>query len=999
MTNNFFYLAMLMSTLLTAFVACGGSASPPEVPLAPPPDYGIEPVGWQVSPDVRAEIESMRASDNYRPHRAATRIFVRSQLKYGLERDDYLHRWYDRPLMGDVRYAALNDGHYINIESWKRMAEMARLCGHGFSAFTMTLGRDDILPRSLMPGAEAEILVEIVGDCRFEGGKPPDLEGCLRRIEEAVRQPNTFRIDGKVVITSYPRIRLNDMGFYADLKKAILDRLGDKVALMPYFTPFPPEMKKMFDRGELERTKDEIRRALRVVDGLCLAPQPILNFNRRTNPRFAVEVVAPMVHSVLSEPEFRGKFLGLTAGCGHENCYRWNYAQDSTGTRMLRDHFEFAAALRPDFVNCCEWDEQNENTHHRPTIAQGFVASRILRYQSSRFDKRPLEPWPGDDVSVPNLVVSYRKSLLAGEPVEVEVLNIPDGTFAGQDFVVGFRWKNDAGATVVEYPPQRIPANELRAAWFVSLATGLMSEQLLRPELTVWYDGRRRTFDEGFWPLSLMANRTVDFRWVKQALREKTSGVVSSLSVGPAAEDGTVLVSGSVESPETLRSVEVLDGPDTVYLFDSAAPDRDTDGDLAVRISWQGLPWSGSETVNGTIRLEGSPNAHMTGERTPNAFVAGREIKFVKAKIKSTPGAAYADIPCDELKSAEFLVDMPPYFAGRVKAADLLAKDIVSMPGEAGMNIVFQRWLSARRLTPPCGGKRAQFSFRMKPTTPDSVLRMQIVDEKFHVHYGQARSFFRPTGRTVELSAFERDAGTVSRVRVDAGRVPGFDFVFSPERGGVLATREGGLGQWGILCGYTPLVCGYGGAETASGCVALECRLNAKMPGWPKTVPQYVRESDGSWALSFTNCSFVTLPQQVVPEYAGFRLEMEVKPNEVARRQGLFTTGHAYFRLGIEKGRVFANFFLRNNYMAPSISAEQTVRGPEVKAGKWSRIRVFWDRETCCIDVDDVRGKPVPLCGDLFYPRHSAIGFLDGNDTFYNGKIRRLAVSSDISER
>ena len=93
---------------LSVFVACGCNANPPEAPLAPLPDYGIEPVGWQVSPDVRAEIESVRASDNYRPHRAATRIFVRSQLKYGLERDDYLHRWYDRPLMGDVRYAALN---------------------------------------------------------------------------------------------------------------------------------------------------------------------------------------------------------------------------------------------------------------------------------------------------------------------------------------------------------------------------------------------------------------------------------------------------------------------------------------------------------------------------------------------------------------------------------------------------------------------------------------------------------------------------------------------------------------------------------------------------------------------------------------------------------------------------------------------------------------------------------------------------------------------------
>ena len=44
------------------------------------------------------------------------------------------------------------------------------------------------------------------------------------------------------------------------------------------------------------------------------------------------------------------------------------------------------------------------------------------------------------------------------------------------------------------------------------------------------------------------------------------------------------------------------------------------------------------------------------------------------------------------------------------------------------MNIVFRRWLSARRLTPPCGGKRAQFSFRMKPTTLDSVLRLQTLE-------------------------------------------------------------------------------------------------------------------------------------------------------------------------------------------------------------------------------------------------------------------------------
>lgn len=985
-----------LSALAVVLTCAGSGVKAPDAPLAEKPDYGIEPAGWRVAPEIEAELERMRRSDSYRPHRDSTRIFVRTQLKYGLQRDDYLHRWYDRPLMGDVRYAEKADGHYINIESWRRMSEMAKLCGHGFSAFTISSGRDDILSRSLLPGAECEVLIEIVGDCTFEGGKKPDLEGCLKRIEEALRQPNAFRIDGKVVITSYPRIRLDAMGFYADLRKEIARRWGDKVALMPYFTPFPHEMRTVFDKKELERTKDEIRQALRIVDGLCLAPHPVLIFNRRSNPRFAVEVVVPIVHSVLSEPEFRNKLLGVTAGCGHENCYRWNYAQDCTGTRMLRDNYEFVTALKPDFVNSCEWDEENENTHHRPTIAQGFVASRILRYHSAMFEKRRPEVWPGDDTSIPNLVMCYRKSLLAGEPIEVEVLNIPDGTFRGRDFVVAMKWKNSSGKVVKEYPPRKIPADELRAAWFVTPATELLSEPLLYPELTVWHDGKRRTFGDGFWPLSLKVNRTVDFRWVKQALREKTPGVRSGLVVGPVEKDGTVEVTGFVDSPEDLRSVEVLDGPDTVYLFDPASPVRDGDGDLSVRIAWQGLRWRHPEEVTGSIRLEGAPGARLTADRNNNAFVKGREIRFVKAQIGAGPHGAYADIPREEIQTAEFAVDIPPFFVGRVKAADLLAKDIVSMPAEAGMNLVFRRWLSARRLLPPCGGKTARFSFRMKPSTPDSVLRIQAVDERFRVHYGKAVSFFRPTGRTVEISAFERDTEKVTRVSVDAGRMLLHDFVFSPERGGIITTREGGLGQWGILCGYTPLVCGYGGAETASGNVALECGLNANMMGWPKTVPRFVPGQDGSWALSFTNCSFVTLPQQVVPEYCGFKLEMEVNPNEVIRRQGLFTTGHAYFRLGIEKGRVFANFCLRNYYMHPEKRAEQTVRGPEIKAGRWSRICVVWNRTTCRIDVDGVRGEPVRFSGDLFYPRHSALGFHSGNDTFYNGMIRSFRVSCDM---
>ena len=95
-------------------------------------------------------------------------------------------------------------------------------------------------------------------------------------------------------------------------------------------------------------------------------------------------------------------------------------------------------------------DEENENTHFRPTVCNGFSAARILRYFADRSVGRALDVLPGDDVTIPNLIVSYRKSLVAGEPIEVEVRNVPDGTFKGVAFDVAFAWCDRDGKVVTE---------------------------------------------------------------------------------------------------------------------------------------------------------------------------------------------------------------------------------------------------------------------------------------------------------------------------------------------------------------------------------------------------------------------------------------------------------------------------------------------------------------------------------------------------------------------
>ena len=65
---------------------------------------------------------------------SAPAFFPRAQFHYGLERTDYLHRWYDRPLCQDSTFADANDpAHPINEKSWRETVRALRLgkCGIG----------------------------------------------------------------------------------------------------------------------------------------------------------------------------------------------------------------------------------------------------------------------------------------------------------------------------------------------------------------------------------------------------------------------------------------------------------------------------------------------------------------------------------------------------------------------------------------------------------------------------------------------------------------------------------------------------------------------------------------------------------------------------------------------------------------------------------------------------------------------------------------------------
>ena len=995
---------LLVAAVVSSFAACCQECSnekavatapkkvqqaAPAAEYAPPDEYGLRAANWKLTADAEKLLAEW-AKIPYVRKAGRTDFFVRAQLKYGINRRDFLHHWYDRPLLQDSSLGYVNQdvekGPWLNEKGWQKTVEMGRLGKQtGFAVFTFTKNREEVLPASLKPGAETKILVELATSL--------PLEDCIYRAKQALDAPNTFRINGKVVLTSYPAIREKNLPFYAKLKQELTARFGDKFLVMPYYMLGLEGRRDTADgysADVLRKMRERLERALKVLDGLCYNGRES-SWNRRYDPWLFDTVFVPLVHAVFSKPEFKEKCLGCWSTPGHENSYRWNYGLDCTGTRMLRDMLASLVKLNPDFMIGCEWDEENENTSFRPMVAHGFTNQRIMRYYHDIANGLKPDMFPGDDASIPNLIVSYRKELMAGEPLEVEVLNIPDGTFDDADITVAFAWKTPDGKVVRSFPPQKLKGGRLAAAWFKEDVSRLIDNPVLVPELMVWAKGMRADYSDGLWPVGLRPTRCIEYKWAKHPLRDLPKGTAGTLNIGEPDANGVREICGSVKSDARLRSIAVIDETDTIYMYDGKSV-RDADT-VRVRIAFQGY-WLNEKGRHlfGKIKLNGAPNAKLSMFRTRgNIAIEGTSFVLTGAMANNWPYYLLVEIPRAEAANAVFEADVKDYFKGKVSVADLERDEVVGLPGKKGTNLVFTRYLSQERIPDPQMVKNADFTFRLKPGLPNSILRLETIDEKYRVWRSKPFVLGKASGRRVKFHVFERDSEKVSEISADASRFLDVRYEFAPSRGSVIPC-PGGRNLWGILGGNVPLVTGFGQGETGYGNSAV-LALKAKSPNWEKSSPDFVKEPDGSWALKFSGCSYVSLPQQIWPVHASFELEMEVNPDDVKRRQMLVFTGPTSASIYVADGRVYAHFFLRNKFMRVSgRAASVTVKGPEIAAGKWQKVKLVCDQRTAHVEVDGVRGEAMPVSGDLFYPLYTAVGGGGSDKSFFAGRIKNLKV-------
>ena len=901
---------------------------------------------------------------------ASTAIFIQSQLKYGAQRDDFLHRWYERPLHQNTAYADQSDGSFLNLPAFKKTVETMRYGKiDGINFFASRLDqRWELFKKSLLPGCEITVLPTLSGQ--------RNMDGYIKVVERVMSAPNAYRINGKCVfpvrgITSH----YADDSFITNLKRILVEKFGDRILLLPCNCVFT---KEEYNNGNptpetVTAAKERLRNLLRAGDGFMYMMQLKGLVNRRYDKALFERVVAKIISDVYAEEEFKGKkLLGMHFNGGHLNSYRWQFNTDSNGTATLCDRYETAVKMSADIIIHGEWDEENENSQFRPMTSRGYAYMRIVRHFADRLAGREPTPAPGDDVTIPNLMLSYRKTLVAGETIEVEVRNIPDGTFKGQNFRVSFAWKDDSGRTVLSYPAKTLEASVQSAVRFTTPVAEVVSHRVLNPCFRVEWDGGFREYSEGLHQLGLRVVRNIDHMWVVQPLRELSEGTKGELEIGECDSNGVYTVRGKVTSPKKLRTVEVLDDMDSAYVH-SDAPDVPA-GYEQIRVRMTGFGKK-PEMLTGSIRFRNSPGTILKpslNKRVPVKVKDG--AWFLKNSRCNNFGLdLWANVPSAEMTNGEIDIDIPPYFSGKVRLADLLTRDVVGFNSINHCGLSVMRFLPVAYLPRPLSGNQAEFTFRWKPLEKTSVLRLYVIDDDYRIWRGAAKTIYRPVGRTVPVSVFDRDRDKTVSIELDENRFDDITCDISGRADSVLHL-SGGRMLTGMVGSSAELAQGFGRAESYNGYPLQERYKKSKNEAMPTN----------GWG---------TLSLQTIPGFAGFELTMKVKPKGFGVKQGLFGTGNCGLDVTLEPdGTVMALFAGGNAFTRKKTWLSVPVKGPTLKDGEWNTVKIATDRRTAWIEVNGVRGSAVPYSDYFFNQRYALFGCTIDAPNFFKGEIDSLSV-------
>ena len=938
-----------------------------------------EPVrytGWQLTPEAEAKLaEFAEAGTNCRLKNNKTEFVPRAQLKYTLSKNDYIHCWFDRPLYQNTGLSRFDKGTMVNEEEMKLMKK------------ALDLGKCSGVATFLDFGHSRDSFFNNCGayNIRFHGEasvnyfrKNPNYSEFA---EKLISIPGAFRFNGKSVMTLYPS-KL-DTSYVKDVKKSIGKKYADKILVVPYvyfYNKHKFSKIKPLTASDIEMMAEDLCNSLRVADGIHIHGEQFV-FKNIVDNAFGFKVMLPILNKIFSDPEFKNKFLSYGAIQGLENQYRWIPSRNSVGVATLRNEMEFVAALRPDVCLLPEWDEVNENTCYRPMVNTGWSSLRMLRHFAEKIRGEKFTAFPGDDLSIPNMILCYRRRLLAGETAEFQVTNIPDQT-PERIYSVKLSLYDIKGNCIKTFAPQKLDSTVCKDVTFTVPAAELLKYQLVKPKLEISWDGGRYVSPDTFWAQELCATWNTEWQWAKHPLREQLAGVKADYTITPY-ENGLLRLKGKISSPVPMAQAEILDGPDTVWMADNQPAFRETDTEAVIKVELHGIG-----RINSWIKLDvkNAPNARgINGKKFPQKIRYKKNIKFAQSTLLR--------LPKNEVEKAVLKINVPGVLDETVSIKEVMKKHLLGFnKKQYNMTLVVSRYNSQFAIPEHINKKEVEFDcFVIPGDSKKSVFSLRVIDKKGNTWRGGVKSLYSPSGKETHFTVYDKAAKKAVKVTADENLLTPFAFDFSPARGTVIASSAGRK-YYGMINACSPLASRIGMC-TRYGSLPYDAMEETK--GELPPLPERNQEPDGTWSLSFDKLSHVSLPMQIVPMHAGFKVSMKIWVDKhFTEMQNIFGSGSHGFMLSIGNGILNAKMFLGNLYHSGKGAIVTAKAGSKLIPGKWNDVEITFDQKNFAVKLNNVSGDPVSVSGYQMRPKAGVLGCGESRKNYFSGKIKELSITT-----
>ena len=736
--------------------------------------------------------------------------------------------------------------------------------------------------------------------------------------------------------------------------------------------------------------KESVRRHLRLYDGMIWS-----GYNGWTtvyDGELSVDIGAirkgplKIIGEVYAEPEFNGrKFFGMMVGMGHANSYTFGNRNSSDGTRTLREMLALAFETNPDIVLYFEWNEWNENTGVAPSVWNSFAPRRISRAMRAAYEGRPNEPLAGDDTTVPNLILSLRKTLSIGEVAQYELLTVPD-TAAEGTVTAELELFDENGALLKRFPSVTLDSTKMDVRRFRCDSVGFGDACAAVPRLTVTYRGKTRVYDGGLPFTEMRVSGNWDHKWALQPLRDLVEGTnLRVRQFGKTEADGRISVAMKLVAPEEIDRLELLDGGDIVYSH-TGRPEEEfrEDRDHYVFSIMNVLNFFTQR--NAHLEVSGVSGAEwMIGT---NRTTGLRRDMLCQAVF--TPDT-YLRIRKDEARNARVKLCWPDNGDHEIALSKVLDNGFYGVSGTNGLSFVINRFLRQPAFFAPVATNRCTVAAEIIPDLPVSVVAAHAITANGRIFRSKPIVTGERSGRKTKLTCWSEYAQKIVPVEVSAERVPVLAYDISGDATGTEVRSGFGRPFNGSLGGYTAAATLRNrGGDTRQHC----CLNDERRRGHPSCAPRQIR-TDGIPTLEFDGSgTYFVLPGGTLPRYCAYRLSFEFRTDDPGREQEIFGSGYGipehwgmigYLRIR-EDGRV-SGVGLSEHPRDDAALLSSNAIDPK----GWNRLEVVFRVDSFELVLNGVSAGRVKA---LPPGRHDANCWFGGRKgRVFKGQIRNIGVS------